>query len=203
MSPSILLADEHIMIARGLQIVLEQQFGYKQVVCVRSGAALVRELEKAVYSHLVLDVVLADGSALDILPAIHSRNPALSILVFSGKPAALYQRVLRQHGIYSFLSKEADEAATIRTLRRFLYNELPAVPVEYHAGERNPFTLLSAREKEILHYLLKGCGSNEIGETLHLRQNTVSTVKGRIFEKTETSNLHELIELANAYKGSY
>lgn len=191
------------MIARGLQIVLEQEFGYKQVVCVRSGAVLLRELEKAAYSHLVLDVVLADGSVLDILPAIHSRYPALSILVFSGKPAALYRRVLRQYGICYFLSKEADEAATIATLRKFLYNEAPPAPVKYVPGEKNPFTLLSVREKQILHYLLKGCGSNEIGETLHLRQNTVSTVKGRIFEKTETSNLHELIELANMYKGSY
>lgn len=200
MNPFILLADEHIMISRGLQIVLEQEFGFRQVVCVRSRTALLSELEKAAFSHLVLDINLADGSALDILPAIHSRYPTLSILVFSGKPVSLYRRVLRQYGISYFLSKEADEVATIRTLRKFLYNEPPPALVDHDPGEKNPFTLLSAREKEILQYLLKGWGSNEIGETLHLRQNTVSTVKGRIFEKTETNNLHELIELANMFK---
>src|SRR5690242_338158 len=113
MIPYILLADEHIMISRGLQVVLDQEFGYKQVTCVRSRLGLLRELEKAVYSHLILDVTLSDGSVLDILPAIVGRQPGLPILIFSGKAVALYRRVLSQYGVRYFLSKEADEAATI------------------------------------------------------------------------------------------
>ena len=188
-----------------MQYVLEQEFGYKQVVCVTNRSALLDELEKAAFSHLILDVTLSDGTILDLLPAIHSRYPALAIMVYSGKPAAIYRRVLRQYGIQYFLPKEADEATTVRSLRRFLYGEpppplSPASPAGEDSDKKDPFALLTTREKEILHYVLKGWGSNVIGKTLHLRQNTVSTVKGRIFEKTETSNLHELLELAVMFK---
>jgi len=67
----------------------------------------------------------------------------------------------------------------------------------------NPFSALAPRELEILHYVLKGLGTKEIAQTLNVKMNTVSTVKNRIFEKTLTTNLKELIELATLYNVNY
>ncbi|MGN6567107.1 MAG: helix-turn-helix transcriptional regulator, partial [Flavipsychrobacter sp.] len=68
---------------------------------------------------------------------------------------------------------------------------------------KNPFINLSARELEILHYLLKGMGTKGIADTLNIKMNTVSTVKNRIFEKTKIHNMKELIELATLYNINY
>ena len=67
----------------------------------------------------------------------------------------------------------------------------------------NPFVAVAPRELEILHYVLKGMGTKEIGETLNLKMNTISTIKTRIFQKTEANNLKELIELATLYNVNY
>jgi DNA-binding NarL/FixJ family response regulator len=48
--------------------------------------------------------------------------------------------------------------------------------------------------------MLKGTGTNEIASALNLKWNTISTVKNRIFEKTNTGNVIELKDLATLYK---
>jgi DNA-binding CsgD family transcriptional regulator len=63
-----------------------------------------------------------------------------------------------------------------------------------------PFSLLTAREFEILHYLLKGIGSKKIGDILNIKYNTVSTAKTHIFEKSQTSDISQLLELAARHR---
>lgn len=203
MQPQILLADDHSMIRKGLKLLLQLHFGFTDVYEVVSCNELMKELIKKKYTHLVLDIILSDGSTLEILPNIRRVYPDLRIMVFSMQPAEVYGKALKQYGIEHYLPKTTPEEETIRLLQRFLQNELPLRdhgPIKY---PNNPFSALAPRELEILHYVLKGYGTKEIAETLNVRMNTVSTVKNRIFEKTHTSNLKELIELATLYNVNY
>lgn len=195
MKPIILLADDHIMLSKGLRKSIEYDFGYKDVNSVTSCNEILKELKKKIYTHLVLDIGLSDGSSLEILPTINNLYPDLNIMIFSAKPAATYERALRKYGIHNYLSKEADEDDTISRLGKFFQNEKLRVDNSLD----NPFSKLTARELEILHYLLQGKGTFEIRDFLNLKGNTVSTLKGRIFDKTQTSNIKELLELATLH----
>jgi len=84
-----------------------------------------------------------------------------------------------------------------------LKNEAPVRRIQSVPKTENPFTTLSPRELEILHYVLKGMGTKEIAENLNLKMNTVSTVKARIYEKTNAVNIKELLELATLYNVNY
>ena len=201
MQPQILLADDHSMIRKGLKLLLQLHLGFTQVSEVISCNELMKELAKKKYTHLVLDIILSDGSTLEILPNIQKLYPDLRIMVFSMQPAEVYGKALRQYGIEHYLPKTTPEDETIRLLSRFLLNE--QISRESVAYPKNPFSALSPRELEILHYVLKGFGTKEIAETLNVKMNTVSTVKNRIFEKTFTTNLKELIELATLYNVNY
>jgi DNA-binding NarL/FixJ family response regulator len=119
------------------------------------------------------------------------------------QPAEVYGKALRQYGIEHYLPKTTPEEETIRLLRRFLLNEQHFRDNPDVRYPNNPFSALAPRELEILHYVLKGYGTKEIAETLNVKMNTVSTVKNRIFEKTLTTNLKELIELATLYNVNY
>jgi DNA-binding CsgD family transcriptional regulator len=66
-------------------------------------------------------------------------------------------------------------------------------------NEASPFNGLTARELEILHYLLEGKGTNEIAAALNIGASTVSIFKKQIFEKTGTNNIKELSDLAAFY----
>ena len=202
MSPQILIVDDHSMIRKGVKLLLQLNLGYHDVEEVSSCAELMSELKKKKYTHLLLDIILPDGTTLEILPNITSLYPYMNIMMFSMQPADVYSEALKKYGIRYYLSKTSPEEKTISVLRSFLKDETPADKpgaVKYH----NPFSELSTRELEILHYLLKGQGTKYISETLNLRMNTISTMKKRIFEKTNTENLKTLTELAVLYNVSY
>ena len=202
MQPQILIADDHSMIRKGLKLYMQLNLGYNDIREVASCSELMKELVKKKYTHVVLDIILSDGSTLEVIPNIKRVYPELQILIFSMQPAEIYGEALKQYGIHFYLSKSSGEEEIISVLQRFLKNELPATKnASMHID--NPFSSLAPRELEILHYVLKGIGTKDIAETLNLKMNTVSTIKTRIYEKTNAGNIKELMELATLYNVNY
>ena len=63
----------------------------------------------------------------------------------------------------------------------------------------NPFSLLSRREREVLNLILQGAQVKDIGASLDLKSNTISTFKKSILSKTGVSNNIELFKLAQEH----
>ena len=57
------------------------------------------------------------------------------------------------------------------------------------------FKRLSTREFEVAMLLIKGYSNNKICNLLNLSSSTISTFKNRIFIKTNTKNVIELLQL--------
>lgn len=202
MQPSILIVDDHSMIRKGLKLYMQLNLGYSEIHEASSCAELMKELIKHKYTHLVLDIILADGNTLEVIPNIRKLYPDLQIMIFSMQPTEIYAEAMRQYGVEYYLSKSSVEEEIISVVQKFLSNELKQERKKVNTSS-NPFVALAPRELEILHYVLKGMGTKEIGETLNLKMNTISTIKTRIFQKTEANNLKELIELATLYNVNY
>ncbi len=202
MQPKILIADDHSMIRKGLKLHMQLTLGYSDIHEVATCNDLMKELVKNKYTHLVLDIILSDGSTLEVIPNIRRVYPDLRILIFSMQPAEIYGEALKQYGINHYMSKAIGEEEMIQVLQKFLHNEEPVRRnnIQHHD---NPFTTLAPRELEILHYILKGIGTKDIADTLNLKMNTISTIKNRIFEKTTAGNVKELMELATLYNVNY
>lgn len=203
MQPSILIADDHSMIRKGLKLFMQLNLGYEDIREVGTCNDLMKELVKKKYTHLILDIILSDGNTLEVIPNIRRVYPELNILVFSMQPAEIYGEAVKQYGIQYYLSKSVGEEEINQAIERFLQNEAPVRKAPVLQNHDNPFISLAPRELEILHYILKGVGTKEIGETLNLKMNTVSTLKNRIFEKTNAGNIKELMELATLYNVNY
>jgi len=199
-SPKILILDEHAMIRKGIRLTIETTFGIKSIEEVSSCAALLKLLKQEDFTHLLLDLLVSDGNTLEIIPAIKKLYPRLRILIFTMQPPEVYAPVLKQYGLNEYLHKEANEDITIATLRNFLQGDPKNErSVNYESTALNPFSKLTPREFEVLHYVLKGIGTKQISDTLNLQMSTVSTLKNRIFEKTGTGNIKELIDTALIY----
>lgn len=203
MQPLILLADDHSMIRKGLKLYVQVNLGYTNIFEAGTCNELMKELVKRDYTHLVLDIILSDGSSLEVIPTIRKLYPKLKIMVFSMQPAEVYGVALKQYDIRYYLSKSAGEEEILEMLKRFIQNEVPARKDSAVVKSSNPFSLLSPRELEVLHYILKGMGTKEIAETLNLKMATISTLKNRIYEKTNAGNGKELMDLASLYNVNY
>lgn len=195
-----MICDDHFMVRKGLVAVCQTQFGLTSIDEASSCSELMEVLKRKSFTHVILDLVLSDGVTMEILPNIRCLYPELNILVFSMQPSGLYRAGLARYGITQYISKSAPERQTIRQLQDFLYNSPVAVLKPPKPTEKTAFDKLTPRETEVLHYLLIGLGSAEIGHILNMKQNTISTFKRRILEKSNTKNVFELKELAAIHK---
>ncbi|MBP6431473.1 MAG: response regulator transcription factor [Ferruginibacter sp.] len=203
MEPTILIADDHSIIRKGLKLYMQLNLSYTNITEVATCHELMNELVKKKYTHLVLDLILSDGNTLEVIPNIRRVYPELNIMVFSMQPNEVYGEALKQYGINYYLFKSVGEEEIIDNLRRFLNNQIITRTSNLNSFKGNPFSALAPRELEVLHYVLKGVGTKEISETLNLKMNTISTVKNRIFEKTNAGNIKELMQLATLYNVNY
>jgi DNA-binding CsgD family transcriptional regulator len=89
---------------------------------------------------------------------------------------------------------------TLRVLQNFLEQKSN---VDMHLDEirtlGNPFGRLTHRELEILGHLVSGIRNQEIALRLKVSDNTISTFKKRIFEKTGAKNIAQLIDLHHTF----
>ncbi len=199
MQPNIVIADDHSMVRKGIKLILQSNLGYTNISEVTTCNELMNELQKKQCSHLLLDIIFSDGTALEVIGNIRQLYPELKVMIFSMQLAEVYGDAFRQFDIHYFLSKTLGEEETTSYLKKFLNNEAPPSQVPNIFSQSNPFSALSPRELEVIHYLLNGYQTKDISRTLNLSMSTISTLKKRIFEKTETENFKQLLELASLY----
>lgn len=201
--PTILIADDHGMIRRGITLLIKMEIGDYTVYEADSCAKVMAQLNKNFVTHLILDIIFADGNSLEILPNIRSLYPSLKILIFSMQPPEIHGEAFKQNNITYYLSKVSDNDTVVKVLTNFLNNNKNIETSNQMVSSINPFKTLSSRELQILHYMLNGFGTKQISETLNLKMNSVSTLKKRIYQKTDTANFKTLIDLCTLYKINY
>ena len=198
----VLIADDHSIIRKGMKIHLQSNFSISKIEEVKSCNQVMNLLLQRDFTHLILDLMLIDGSTLEILPNIKQLYPQLKILVYSMQPEIVYKPLLKKYGVFYFIAKASDEEHFNQKLYNF-FNNYSEINVQEDAVSKNPFTKLTPREMEILFYLLRGQSTKETSELLNVTMSTISTTKQKILEKVNAKNVKELTDLATIYQINY
>jgi DNA-binding NarL/FixJ family response regulator len=203
MQIKLIIADDHHMIRMAVRLMVERQLSLSvlKIENAASCSELLDKLKKEKYTHLVLDLNMSDGSSLEILSTIRRLYPVLRIMILSMGSSNIYRKATEGCGVYYFCSKVDPERETMSVFRRFFDDTGLQRAATKEFRDFNPFAVLTKRDLEILHYILKGASTNQISSVLNVRSNTVSSAKRKIFDKTNTSNVVELSELASLYLG--
>ncbi len=205
---TILLADDHVIIRRGLKTLIDNNFGRSTWIEVDRTTDVLHELKNNAITHAVLDVQLLDANILELIADIRKKYPQLPIMMYTMCSEEIYAPRMYRLGINAFLSKQCSENQLIAAFNRFFHHKsyysqevLNALSAE-EKGTENPIQQLSEREFMVLQYLVQGLTVKEICNQLDLKATTVATYKARIFEKTGAENLVDLVRLMDIYAGS-
>ncbi|MBL7953298.1 MAG: response regulator transcription factor [Flavobacteriales bacterium] len=197
-----LIADDHMIVRRGLQDLIHDQFRASAIKEAASIKELHQVLAQWVPDLLILDLQMTDGSALDHLERICKEHPEMRVLVYSMRSEAVYAQRVMALGSVGYLSKESSEEEVVRAIRRVLQGfEYLSPRTELKIMEkdpeqiRDPFGQLSDREIAVMEDLLEGKGVKEISARLGVQPTTVATYKARLFDKLGVSNLLDLQNL--------
>lgn len=201
MDQKILIADDHSIVRMGLGSLIKQ-LNVSVVDEVANCTDLMSQLKTETYTHLILDLIMPDGNALEIIENINRLYPDMSILIHSMQPIEVYGKILKKYKIHSYLYKGVSESEIKKHIESFIKLEDLAFSKQFDK-DNNPFSSLAVRELEVLHYLLNGYRTKEISTTLGLKMNTISTIKAVIFDKVKADNFTHLLQLAHVHQISY
>lgn len=201
METRIIIADDHSIVRMGLGSLIKQ-FGVNVVDEVSNCADLMSQLNNQAYTHLILDLIMPDGNALEIIENINSLYPNLTILIHTMQPIEVYGKILKKYKVHSYLYKGVSEFEIKKHIESFIKLENLSFSKQFDK-DNNPFSSLAVRELEVLHYLLNGYRTKEISTTLGLKMNTISTIKAVIFDKVKADNFTHLLQLAHVHQISY
>jgi DNA-binding NarL/FixJ family response regulator len=203
---TLLIADDHVIIRRGLKFLLESHFGKINIHETDSNKGILSALIQNNFTHLVLDMQLTDGNVIEIFNEVHRQYPELPILIYSMSPEEIFGKRMMQLGAAGYLNKQSSEDEVIRAMdsffkeKKYMSQKLSQlISSENKKKKENPFENLSEREMEVLLMLLKGKGVKEIASHLDLKSNTVATFKARIFDKLGVNNIIDLQQTAKLY----
>lgn len=187
MDTKILIAEDHPMMRDSIERIC------KSIKCtdfeeVDSCDEVLDALQKGDYSHLILDLVLADGDILDRLSFICHTYRQLRIVIYSSLPSAFYRPFMwEEYGIV-YLSKVDPAKDTMALIKQFLQNE----PIRPKTSKDNVFERLSPGEIRACHFLMSGISMKEIAREMKVADSTVRVLKLRILDKVGVRTIDEL-----------
>lgn len=201
---SILIADDHYLIRRGLKQLLVEKLPTLNVDEAEDGFRTLALARERHYDVIVLDISMPGKDGLDLIRDLKDLDPATHVLILSIQPEEQYALRAFRLGASGCLNKSGDpgdlvEAVkTVVTGRRYLSPKAQELLLDDVAGVGTapPHRRLSDREYQVFRLLASGKTIGEISELLALSVKTVSTYRTRILEKMGLENNAQITHYA-------
>ena len=204
----ILLADDHVVVRRGLRLVLESEPDLRVVAEAIDGAeAVERGLDPQV-DLAVLDVSMPRMTGLQAARELHRRRPELRILILSMHEGEQYLYEALRAGASGYVLKSVVDRDLVEACRAtmrgepFLYpGAVTALIRDYldRARDQNGPVRedpLTPREVEIVKLIAESNTNRQIAETLVISEKTVERHRANVLEKLGMRDRVELTRYA-------
>jgi len=198
----IVLADDHAVVRRGLELLLEIEDDFEVVASVGDVDAAIRTTRGYKPDVLVLDLNMPGGSSLDAIPQILEASPKTGIAVLTMQDEPAFARQALGSGALAYVLKEAADDELVEAVRRaaagetYLNPQLGARMAAEPSAPSGPPDDLSEREVEVLRMIALGHTNAEIAERLYLSIRTVESHRAHIQQKLRRSSRADLVRYA-------
>lgn len=198
----IVLADDHAVVRRGLELLLQAEEDFEVVASVGDIEAAIRTTRGYKPDVLVLDLNMPSGSSLDTIPQILEASPGTQIAVLTMQNEPAFARQALSNGALAYVLKEAADDELVEAVRRaaagetYLNPQLGARIAAEPPAASGPPDDLSEREVEVLRMIALGHTNGEIAVQLYLSIRTVESHRAHIQQKLRRSTRADLVRYA-------
>jgi DNA-binding NarL/FixJ family response regulator len=207
---SILIADDHPVVRRGLRSLLETGNRWQVVAEAANGREAIEAVRELHPDVAVLDVGMPQLNGLDACRFITKTLPQTRVLILTlDRNNDFMYRALKAGARGYVLKSDADRdlvAAVEAILRdRTFFRSTQHISSETvwttsrqmdHTGGDEGGTTLSIRETEIVQLIAEGRSNKEIGVILGISTRTVENHRARIMQKLGLDSMSALIRYA-------
>ncbi len=197
-SISVLLVDDHHLVRRGFRRLLEDEPDIAVLGEAGDGDEAVRLAQSLRPQVVLMDCALPGTSGLAATKKILEQLPGTAVLMLSMHSEDTLVRQALEAGASGYVLKNAVDLDLAAAVRKVAGGEKVLSPQLSRAGtlkgERQ--AALTARELEILQYIVDGKSNKEIADALHLSVNTVSVHRANIMDALGIHKTAELVVYA-------
>jgi DNA-binding NarL/FixJ family response regulator len=201
----VIVADDHALFRRGLEMVLESEPDIDVVAEASDGAEAIDLAVKNMPDLVLMDVRMPAQGGIEATKAIKDAVPHTKILMLtiSDEEEDLYDAI--KAGASGYLLKEISIEEVADAIRKVhagqslispsmaskLLNEFAAMAKKDEEKQQMPAPRLTDREMEVLTLVAQGMNNRDIAKELFISENTVKNHVRNILEKL---HLHSRME---------
>lgn len=203
MSLTIVVADDHELIRKGISALLRYESDFNVLDCgsVRRVLELVGGGQPEV---VILDVTLSGVDAIETTRRIKGLSPSTRVIVLSSYLDEIFVRGLMEAGIGGYVLKSDRTRDLIEAIRSpdgtdvYLSHEVAEIVrgADAFSVNGNNFTNfrseLSPRQREVLRLIAEGFSSKNIAAKFGISESTVKSHRKNIMEKLD---IHDRVAL--------
>lgn len=199
----VLVADDDPLTMAGITALLDQS-NFDVVATANTGAAVLDTLASARPDLLILDNGMPERSGLDVLRTLRNRGDQRPVVLLTGGLNGDLAREAIQLAVNGIVIKATAPRDLLTCLesvvqgRRWLDQEVMQRVMDQAMSPdspRDPFDLLSGRERAVASLAKRGLRNKEIADELGLTEGTVKVHLHKVFEKLGIRGRTELILL--------
>ncbi len=204
---TIVLADDHQIVRRGLKSLLEIEPGFKIVGESSDGPETINLVENSKPDILVLDLMMGSMNGLDITRQVLDRSPNTSVIILSMYGDESYVIEALRAGAKGYVLKSAPTDELIFAIHevvaghRFLSSALTEKALNSYiqkAHESSPNSL-TIREREIMQLAAQGHTNAEIAAVLCISRRTVESHRASLMRKLGLKKFQDLVYYATTH----
>ena len=208
MTIRVLLVDDHAVVRDGVGHLLDAQAGMRVIGSLGDGREAVRYAALEHPDVAIVDIAMQGMNGIEVARQIHDACPESRILMLSMHASPEYVHQSFQAGAQGYLLKESAGSEVVEAVRavsegkRYLSRRISGEAIERYLSERsadNPLLRLSARERQVLQFVVEGRTSAEVAELLGLSPKSVESYRSRMLKKLDLEDLPSLVKFAIRY----
>lgn len=204
---NILIADDHNITRRGLEMMLEDCLRSCRITHASNGDEVFTAMKNNIYDLVILDLNMPDTDAAGLLSQIQAIREGQKVLIFSMNPEKIFAFRYLQMGASGYIQKSANDDTIERAVKtvlkggKYFSDELLSELSDptLAATHATPFDKLTDREFEIARHLIRGLSVGQIARIVKVHTSTIGTQRAQILKKTGVTNVMELNQLARLH----
>lgn len=205
MTISILIADDHTVVAEGLRHLVGAHPEMQVIGLAEDGRDAVRRAMEHQPDIVLMDHAMPLLNGTEATRMIRSRCAGTRVIMLSMYSDAVHVYRALQAGATGYLIKRSVAREVVEAILavhrggRYVSRQLADVMLDHvvqKSGPGDPLERLSSRERQVLQMLAEGHSVAEIAASLSLSPKTVETYRARMMEKLGIYELAGLVRFA-------
>ncbi len=204
----ILLADDHTILRAGLRMMLNAQPDFEVVGEAQDGRQAIQEAQRLQPDVILMDITMPDMNGIEATRQIKKLLPEIKVLVLTMHEHDEYVFQALRAGASGYMLKEAADTDLISALRVIQNGQFYLSPTAQSVmvgdylqrvrtgEEKDSYSSLTEREREILKLVAEGYTNNKIAERLIISPKTVDTHRTHVMDKLNLHSRAELVKYA-------